>query len=467
MFRRTLFFLSKTDRWSERVIKLGFAFLWLLTNQLAYGQSTVLENYVQQGLQSNLALKKEGLHIEKSLKALEEARGLFKPQVSFQASYTLAWGGRTIDFPIGDLLNPVYGSLNQLSGTDQFPMIANESIQFLPHKFHETKFRVIQPLFNTDIYYGYKAQQELVSVQQAKQKTYEKELIKEIKTAYYQYLQTHKVTTIYEDTKTLLEEILRVNKSLVANDKATNEVIYGAEYEISKIDQELVHAHKNKELAKAYFNFLLNRDLQEEIELDEQLIAALAIAEVDLNEMESEALKQRDEFDQLQSAVNAQEQLIMMHKRKAMPSLALVGDLGYQGFGYKFDNTQDFALVQFSLTWDIYKGGQNKTTYQKAQLDKSILENQYDELKNQIRLQVKEKYYAYDAAKQVIATSNAALKSAERNYNITKRKHKEGVIPSFQLLDTQTKYTNARLALVIAQYDLLIKKTALERAVGL
>ena len=51
----------------------------------------------------------------------------------------LAAGGRAIDFPIGDLLNPVYSTLNALTQTNQFPQVENESITFLPHNFQETK----------------------------------------------------------------------------------------------------------------------------------------------------------------------------------------------------------------------------------------------------------------------------------------------------------------------------------------
>lgn len=465
MFMQTLFFFTKPDRWSEKVKWLVLPLLFLVWQ--AHGQTEILDNYVKQGIEHNLMLKSELLDVEKSLKALEQSKALFRPQVSFETSYTLAKGGRSIEFPIGDLLNPVYSTLNQLSGTDQFPMVSNESIQFLPHNFHETKVRIIQPLFNTDIYYGYKAQEELVSVQQAKKQVYEKELTKEIKKAYFQYLQTHKVNTIYTDTKALLEEVLRVNKSLVANDKATKEVIYGAEYEISKIDQELVNAEKNEHLAKAYFNFLLNRDLEEAIQIDEQLLVSIAVSSSDLTALESDAIGQRSEFKQLQSAMNAQEQVVMMNKRKAMPNVAVVGDLGYQGFGYKFDSSQDFALVQFSLKWDLYKGGANKSGYQQAMIEKSKLKNQYENLEHQIRLQVKEKYYSYHAAQQAVETAGAALRSAESNFKITQRKHKEGVLPSFQLLETQTKYTNARLSLVIAQFDLLVKKVELDRAIGL
>ncbi len=45
------------------------------------------------------------------------------PQLDLKARYSVADGGRTIDFPAGNLLNPVYATLNQLTGTQQFPQI--------------------------------------------------------------------------------------------------------------------------------------------------------------------------------------------------------------------------------------------------------------------------------------------------------------------------------------------------------
>ncbi|NJO25856.1 MAG: TolC family protein, partial [Bacteroidia bacterium] len=56
--------------------------------------------------------------MENSLVALKEARSLFLPTTWFETQYTLANGGRTIDIPVGNLMNPVYKTLNQLTGTN-------------------------------------------------------------------------------------------------------------------------------------------------------------------------------------------------------------------------------------------------------------------------------------------------------------------------------------------------------------
>ena len=78
-------------------------------------QSDILNNYINQALESNLALQQKELSYEKSLAALQEAKSMFWPKLSIEARYTMARGGRSINFPVGDLLNSVYGNLNVLN----------------------------------------------------------------------------------------------------------------------------------------------------------------------------------------------------------------------------------------------------------------------------------------------------------------------------------------------------------------
>ena len=202
------------------------------------------------------------------------------------------------------------------------------------------------------------------------------------------------------------------------------------------------------------------------IEVDKQILTKFSLTSAELAKSEEDALKQRAEFEQLQAAMNAQSILIEMKDKQKLPTVALVGDLGYQGFDYKFDNTQDFWLVQLSLKWNIYQGGARKSALKQAEIEQSLLQNQYNELESKIRLQVKQAFYAYQTSIKSVQTAQKGLKSAEQNYKISERKHREGLLPSFQLLDTQTKLTSAKLSLAIAQYDVLIKQAELQRVAG-
>src|SRR5690606_14605654 len=102
----------------------------------AAGQD-VLEHYITEGIASNLVLKRRHVSLEKATYGLRMAKSMFLPAVSLQAGYQTADGGRNIPLPVGDLLNPVYRTLNQLTQSDQFPYIENETINFLPRNYYD------------------------------------------------------------------------------------------------------------------------------------------------------------------------------------------------------------------------------------------------------------------------------------------------------------------------------------------
>src|ERR1700733_2441357 len=98
--------------------------------ELVAQKSSVLDDYIHLGLDSNLALHQRNFDLDRAQLDLKRAQSLFYPQAGFSSQYTLANGGRTQSIPIGDLLNSVYSTLNQLTNSNKFPQVGNQSIQF-------------------------------------------------------------------------------------------------------------------------------------------------------------------------------------------------------------------------------------------------------------------------------------------------------------------------------------------------
>ncbi len=245
-------------------MKLRLFILMLLSSLLVQGQD-ILNEYVRIGIENNLSLKQKLSSYQKSLEALKEARGLFYPDISFNARFSLAEGGRELDLPVGDLLNPVYSTLNALTSSSMFPTIENQKFMFLRPIEQETKIRILQPVFNADIYYNTKIKRELTIFENDDVNQYKRELVAEIKKAYYNAAIADGVLSMLRETRNLLTENIRVNKKLIENNKVTPDYLYRSETELSKFDQELQDAEKNKKNAFAYFNFLLNRSLTDSI----------------------------------------------------------------------------------------------------------------------------------------------------------------------------------------------------------
>ena len=90
---------------------------------------------VAEALQANQGLLAERAVVARRFAELDRARARYLPSLDFQARYTRADGGRTIEFPLGDLLNPVYAALDaQLVAQGrppQFPRVANQEFNFV------------------------------------------------------------------------------------------------------------------------------------------------------------------------------------------------------------------------------------------------------------------------------------------------------------------------------------------------
>ena len=132
----------KINKWISVCLLAGFAG-WTSI----YGQhSAILDQYIQEAFADNRDLQQQALILQEQQKAVQEAQGLWKPTVNFGLNYTLAAGGRSISFPVGDLLNPVYSTLNNITQTNQFPQLENVEEQFLPNNFYDARVRITQPI---------------------------------------------------------------------------------------------------------------------------------------------------------------------------------------------------------------------------------------------------------------------------------------------------------------------------------
>jgi len=433
----------------------------------AHTDSSILNNYIEMGLKSNLALKQQHFLLEKSLQALREAKGMFLPSITIEARYSRAGGGRVIEMPTGDLVNPIHMTLNQLLTaqglTPAFPAnIQNEYIPFLRKSEHETKLRITQPIFQPPIYYNLKIKKDLTRIQEAKLKVYKRQLVEEIKKAYYNYLKTLKVKELFDDTLKLLEENLRISESLFHNHKVTEEVVFRSKAELSSLQKKIAEAEKNIHLSASYFNFLLNRPLETDIQIKTDFESPV-FKEYNLEVITNNALSHREEFEQLQGAIKAAHHTSNLHKASILPTISAVFDYGFQGEKYSFTGDDDYWMGSLVMSWNLFKGGQDMAKKKQAQYEVKRIQAQTHELENQIRLQVNEAYENLAVAKKTIISSIDSLKSQKEAFFIISKKYEEGMVPQIEHIKAQNDYTSARIAKVIAIFDYYIKEAQLER----
>ncbi len=431
----------------------------LICSPAVTAQMATLDRYVREGLAGNLALQQENFSYEKSEQALRQARGLFLPSLTLSARYSDLRGDV---LNLGTLINPVYSTLNQLLQAQAFP--TNIDLR-LPLQ-RETRATLLQPIFRPDILYNYCIHAKLHDVEAAHQQAFKRQLVVDIKTAYFNYYKTVRVVELYQATLSLLEENLRVNERLQDNQKVTADAVYRARAELSDVKQKLTNAEQQSDAAAQYFNFLLNRTPGTPIQLipDSSLVVEMAFSR---EAAQNEAKNHREEFQQLRAGIGAAEAAVKVNTASFLPNLALGVDYGFQGNQYDFGADQDYLVVSLVAQWNLFNGFQDAARRQQARLEVSRLRTQLTELENQITLQVRIAFNDATVAKAAIATANDRLASAQKSFELVARKYEQGAAAQVEYIDARTAFTNAGINQILTTYDYYIKYAQLERAAGL
>ena len=439
-------------------------FLTWLGNGNIMAQNPVLEGYIREGLQSNQALKQRQLDYTKSLAALKGARGLFFPDISFNARYTVARGGRIIEFPVGDLLNPVYSTLNMLTSSDLFPQLDNQEFPFYRPKEHETKLSVVQPLFSADILYNYRIQKEQVELSRIDLDRYRRELIREVSKAYYDYQKAQNLVWLADTAYALVKENHRVSQRLFENDKVTIDAVYRSEAEMSQVEVQQAQASHMKEASRAYFNFLLNRPLDSPIEILRIEPYALDLT---LDEATLQAIQNRDELKQIRQYQQLNQHMGDLYRGKNIPGIYGVVDYGFQGETYRFTGDDDFLLASLVMQWTLFKGAVNRQKVKESSIEAQKLQTLFEETTQQISLEVINDYYAVEALYEAVQSARMQSRSANRAYELISRKYSEGQSPLLELIDARTSLTRAAGNYIIAQSEYFSQLAEFEYAMGI
>jgi len=427
--------------------------------------SSVLDGYVAQGLQSNLALQQRRASRDKAEAALQGARALFYPTLDFNARYSVADGGRNIEVPVGDLLNSTYATLNQLTGSEKFPQLQNQSTPFLRPREHETKLRLSVPVYQPALRFNHAISREQAQVEALDVQRYRRELVKEIKVSYFNYLAAQRVIALYERTQKLVERNKRVNEKLVQNQRATPDVVYRSQAEISGVQQQLAEARKNEQVARAYFNFLLNQPQDQPIQAlpDSMLSLPEPLPLTALNEAAGAG---REEVKQQQKAVDIAKLGLGLARSRYQPTVAGLVDHGYQGPTYDFSNRNGNRFTQASLVlnWTLFGGLQNRAQTDRARAEQRQQSARLQEVQSQIGLEVRQDYYELLAARAQVQAAEDRVRSAAQAFRLVSRQYEEGLTPLVQFIDARTTFTNAELNVLLTKYAYLGQLANTERS---
>lgn len=436
--------------------KVIFCFTMFISS-MVLSQSESLESYVEQGLSSNLVLQQRNLSLESAMYALKQAKSLYLPSLDFQTIYTTAEGGRSIQLPVGDMLNPVYSTLNQFMGQNAFPLIDNQEINFLPKNYYDARVRLSMPIINTDIIHNNRIQDKKMMIQENEVEIYQRELVKEIKTTYYNYLSAMKAVEIHQNAIDLANEGKRTNEKLLEAGKGLHAYVIRSETEISQATSKLTSAELQAATIQRYFNALLNKEADAPIviEADTKIIPFVDAGNSTVNK--------REEIESLEHMIMLREDVVRMNKQVFIPKLNGFADLGSQAEKMRFDDKSMYFMVGLQLNVPIFSGNRNNLKIKEAKNEMEIAKLQKEYVEQQLEVAITAAYNEVLSVKKNYESALKQLEMAETYFRLIDKGYAAGVNTYIETIDARSQLTTAKLAANINYYQFLGALAKLER----
>lgn len=430
----------------------------LATSPIAAQSPDPFGALIREGFRNNLALARERLAEDQSEAAVRQARALYLPTLSFDARYSRTSG--VLD--VGDLVNPAYEALNQITGSNRFPTDIDATLPLA----QETRFRLGQPVYNPAIQANYEASRSLRGLQGAELRAAMRQLAADIQTAWLQHASASRVVELYQSTLTLVRENERVNERLLAAGTITPEAVLRARADLSEVEQQLAEARERQDAARRAWNLLLDRPLETPVPgiPEDALAFELPSSPDGLVRM---ALARREELEQTTWGERAAEAQERAATASFLPTISLGVDYGVQGQEYRFGPDEDVLVASVVVQWNLFNGGRDVARRQQAALEARRARTQREELSRRIELEVRQTYDAARVASQATRTASDRVTAARRAFELVARRREEGLASQVEFIDARTAYTRAELNEILTRYRYAMRWVALERAAAM
>lgn len=226
---------------------------------------------------------------------------------------------------------------------------------------------------------------------------------------------------------------------------------------------------RQKQIAVNNLKFLMGFPIEQDLEVTDNLMDLVNNGfAAELNE--KLMLENRAEYKMLQTSVTLQELNITVQKQQGYyPSLAGFANYQQSRQGDNlFNNAQwiPSAIIGLQLNVPIFDGFARETKIERAKLDLEEVVRQRDQVVESIRLEVINAKIKYQNAVQKVTNTKESLELAQRIYNTTQIKQKEGLASSFELNQTQGSLFMEQSNYIQALFGLLMAKAELEIALG-
>jgi len=408
-----------------------------------------LEESISEALENNWSLKATEEKIDQAFSVKQQARAEFLPKLGMTYGYTRLSEPVTIRSGAG------------LPGLDGVPLSSQDNYQW--------KGTVTQPLFTGfALVSSYKLAALGIDQSETEVELEKLNLALRVKEAYFAILIADKAVEVAEKDVESRESNVDVASSFYKVGMIPVNDLLKAEVELANSQQNLIKARNGSRLARAAFNIVLSRPVNEPAEVEDVLV--YKPERVSFEEYLAQALKNRPEIKLIDINILRTDQQIRLAGSRNYPEISLMYDYIKEGdepnvSGSSFHDAGRWEATAV-CTWTLWEWG--KTYYsvkEKEGLKRELIQTRLS-LEDLIRLELKDAILRMETAEENIPSTKKAVAQGEENLRVNNERYKAQVTTITEVLDAQTLLTQARVNYYRALYSHNLARASLLRALG-
>lgn len=289
-----------------------------------------------------------------------------------------------------------------------------------------------------------------------------------VKQAYYSILATDKALEVAKTTVVNLESHLNVAQNFFDVGMVPKNQVLEAEVELAQAVQNQTTLDRDLMVAKAKMNILLRQPVDKSIRLVDALnYTPFPLAMEKCMEI---SLAENPEMQLGRNQVEVSAKNVDAARAGYYPQVGLTYTHNSQGDSASahggWSNNDAGWNVAAVASFNFWEWGRTKAQVEKGKVDLNRALNQLVNLEDDTKLEVTSNYQSLLSAGKNIDVSAKAVASAAEDLRMVRERYLEQVATNTEVLDAQTRYSNAQYDRYNALYEYNLAWATLERSLG-
>lgn len=464
------------------IFKTGILLLFVMVQSLSNAQNIVrlsLDQAVNIALNNSVELRNLKIDEQIQLEKNREVIGMTMPQITATGMLSYYTNLPQFVFPTSDI--SVYQVLSKEGVKDgngnpidlSNATFGKQPISLVAPLNYQAGIDVQQLLFQPDVFIAIQARKAVMDYAKKNTMVAQENVKANVEKAYYGVLVAHKQKQVIQKTQERLDLLHKEMKEMLRNGFIEKLDVDKLDVSINNTRTALNQLNNSIHISESLLKNALMLPQSDSIILTETLDGKTLSAEI-FTMQHSFKYEDRKEMDLLNTAKELQQLDLRRYKLAYAPNLAAFYQFqlsGQRNKSYDIDGSGPWfsynsGLIGLSLNQPIFDGLQKKHRIQQARLSVEKVDNMIVQLKAGIDLEQTVARNLLDNAMLNLDIQERNITLAESVFETTRKKYKEGLGTSIELLQADTEFQRASGGYFQALYDAAVAKTSYLKSLG-